>query len=225
MVRGRLARVWDASSELGSAMLSAQGIAVTLLWDGYSPYSIRAEIVRALRRRFAIFPSAEAINMIRRNITFARRIVPWSRSSAHPDPRTLACGLWWRLGVGNEDSPSPRPADDALLWGTRALRTRVTAAVSPTVMRNVFWAGGPLDGVSGGAPPARSDGTVPTVRFAAPCDPAASYRTCDPFLGGARYQRLLREELALTRPEGACRSALRERAACPLPPFITLPRS
>ena len=121
--------------------------------------------------------------------------------------------------------PPPRPVDDALLWGARALRTRITAAVSPAALCNVFWAGGPLDGVSGGAPPARPDGTVPTVRFAAPCDPAASYRTCDPFLGGARYQRLLREEFALTRQEGACRSALRERASCPLPSFHYITRS
>ncbi len=212
VVRGRLARVWDASSELGSAMLSAQGIAVTLMWDGYSPHSIRAEYIRMLRREFALLPSPPLMDMVHRNITFARRIVNWSPSFQHRDARSLACAMWWRWGVGNAHANNPRPTDDALLWGAQALRTRITPASPPS---NVLWAGGPL-ALTHATPPARPDGTTPTVRFAASCDPAASYRTLDPFLGGARYQRLLREESALTNREGACRSALLERAACPL---------
>ena len=55
------------------------------------------------------------------------------------------------------------------------------------------------------------------VRFSGCSDPAASYRTLDPYLAGARYQRLLRVLSVSHNAEGACRSHVRERAAGPRP--------
>ncbi len=154
--------------------------------------------------------------MVNRNISFARRVVHWSREMEHPDPRALACARWWGFGAGDGrgqvGTKDPLPADDAAMWRHSTYRVRSSAAAQPT---NVLLPGQPL--ADAAREPPFGAPRAPRVRFCASTDPAASYRCCDPYLAGARYQRLLRVDAALTTLNGACRSALRERFTCPVP--------
>ncbi len=141
--------------------------------------------MRALRRRFAVLPSAQLIRMVRRNILFAQRIVALASASRDPDPRALACNLWWQYGNGGGvqvPDAVPLPTDDAVRWQT-VFRTRVAAATPPSDGA-VFYPVVPLR--DAGA----RETAVRRVRFAGSTDPSASYRTFDPYLAGARYQRL-----------------------------------
>merc|ERR1711924_151330 len=65
-----------------------------------------------------------------------------------------------------------------------------------------------------------------SVRFVGTTDPAASYRTLDPYMAGARYQRLLRLRGTPCMAEGAHRSCpdKRERRQDPQKP-MSFPRS
>ncbi len=133
--------------------------------------------------------------MVHRNILFALRTVKWSRGINHPDPRALACARWFLLGAGRQVGTAHTvPTDDAVLWQRPVPRTRAAAVVVP----QCFYPGQPLSGSSPGV----NSGVC--VRFCGTSDPAASYRTCDPYLAGARYQRLLRADAALMTLEEAC---------------------
>ncbi len=104
----------------------------------------------------------------------------------------------------------PLPCDDAQLWSGAVHRTRVAPRAPSS---NVIFPGRPL-GAADDAGGVHSD-ALPCVRFAGSTDPSASWRTTDPYLAGAGYQRLLRTEDSFARATGARRSLLREHAAGP----------
>ena len=104
-----------------------------------------------------------------------------------------------------------------LTWRAGAFRTRAEAACVPQP-ENVLLPGRRLGELPRGGV---SNAAARRVRFDGRTDPAASYRTCDPVLAGARYQRMLTtdtgarttafDDTGVHRPP----SQLRERAVCP----------
>ncbi len=113
------------------------------------------------------------------------------------------------------------------MWRTKVHRSRVEAPAEPCVLLPGRPLADPPPAGAAGPPPAGEAGVAPPVaratkhvRFVGATDPAASCRTCDPFLAGARYQRLLRAATAIDE-WGArrCDVRLRELAARPRTAF------